>query len=43
MALIRLSFLGVLIFISTQQLLQGCIDFIENLQKDISLKNTGQV
>ena len=32
-----LVFVGVLILVSTQNLLQGCIDFIESLQKDISL------
>ena len=29
-----LVFVGVLILVSTQNLLQGCIDFIESLQKD---------
>ena len=33
----NLVFVGVLILVSNQLLLQGCIDFIENLQKDISL------
>ena len=28
---------SVLILVSAQKLLQGCIDFIESLQKDISL------
>ena len=32
-----LVFVGVLILVSTQNLLQGCIDFIESLLKDISL------
>ena len=31
-----LFFVGVLILVSAQLLLQGCIDFIESLQKDIS-------
>ena len=38
-----LVFVGVLILVSDQLLLQGCIDFIESLQKDISLWNTDQV
>ena len=32
-----LVFVVVLILVSTQSLLQGCIDFIGSLQKDISL------
>ena len=32
-----LIFVSVLILVSNQQLLQACIDFIESLQKDISL------
>ena len=35
--LFDLVFVGVLILVSAQLLLQGCIDFIESLQKDISL------
>ena len=37
MAFFSLIFVGVLILVPTQKLLQGCIDFIESLQKDISL------
>ena len=33
----NLVFVGVLILVSAQYLLQGCIDFIERLQMGISL------
>ena len=32
-----LVFVGVLVLVPIQYLLQGCIDFIESLQKEISL------